>query len=163
LTSNRLLQQKELTCIASLCEPSSSETLLTRLEENGDLALYQQLRRHPDIEPKLTETVKRYFQRITLHGKPPAGPPRFDDESRLVALRLPLAHGLAEAMSEGLMVHRWLNPTAGARYAETLASYFQLPTSIKRDSKEAAAFLLNLQPEHCHWDPLTRLWISTQP
>ena len=78
----------------------------------------------------------------------------------------PLAHGLPEALADVLALHRWLcsdrEPGARAYLRERLAYWIELPRGVQPRTEEARKFLINLQPEQCRWDPLTRRWL-TQP
>jgi hypothetical protein len=149
--------------IASLQEPEAQDKLLATLERYGDMTLYNILRLQPGIEPRLTATVKRYFSRVTVHGKAPERRADYEYWRHLTALAMPLAHGLTPAKDDALALFKWLGTTRN-NLTEVMAASFHLPFAIKRDSKEATQYFLKLRPEDCQWDAIMRQWIvNPQP
>lgn len=150
-------------CVAEFEDPATYGRLLADLERNGSAQFYENLHRLPGIEPALTATVKRYFERVTIHGRPPAG--EADDNSRqlLDNLKMPLRHGLPEALDDALILIKWLGDS---RLRSTqrlwLASVLQVPPEVGEDliggRGKVSAFFLSLKPEDLHWDAFTRRW-----
>ena len=155
-----------LQSVASLEEPETYDRLLSMLESGGKMELYEAIRRLPGIEPRLTESVRRYFARITVHGREPAEKPEYHNPHG-GRLALPLRHGLPEALNDALAVFRWENPVRKGTHSfatdiqsEFLLRFLIAPSNIEGRSRAACDFLAALKPEDCRFDLLTRRWIT---
>lgn len=161
LHSGRPLDENTVRCIAGLCEPSTWEALLRRLEQSPNTELYDILRLCDSIEPRLTETLRRYHTRVTIDGREPAGTPSFRDEQTFASFTIPARHGIAEALADHLAMVRWfLKEPGNDRLTDRVDEFVEFPPGVKPRTEQARGFLLNLKPEQCRWDPLTRMWLT---
>jgi hypothetical protein len=166
LNSGAYLDSVALAAVSSLRDPATVPALLARLEQSADASLYDALRLMDGIEPRLTETLHRYFARVTVHGRAPAGLPGHESEFHFTRIETPLAHGLPEALADVLVLHRWLcsdrEPGARAYLRERMAHQIKLPHGMEPRSEAARQFFFKLQPDQCRWDALTRRWLTPE-
>lgn len=164
--SGHTMNMAGLLSVASLEDPATYDRLLAFMEEDGKVELYEVLRRLPGIEPRLTETVQRYFARITVHGREPVEVPTHAD-SLAWKLGVPLLHGMPEALRDLLAIFRGEAPVRNGKHSSTASSrsgyildHLIRPPGLKPASEEAYWFLRDLKAEDCRFDPLTRRWIT---
>lgn len=158
--TNKIRKPEHLPAIASLNEPSTYERLIASVEANGGANLYNVLRQKPGIEPKLSAAVLNFYRRVQIGDSTPTRKATYEDSPKLMNLKVPLSHGLADAKRDAILLFQWFEGSLGSDPQEFMERHFQLPPGIKRDTKEANAYFMGLKPEDCEWDPLTRLWVS---
>lgn len=111
--------------VASLEEPATYDQLLERIARWGGPDLYRALSRIPAIADRLDGAVKRYFEKVNSHGRPPAGTAGREYPHERNYLEVPLMHGIPEAMREALVLFHAGGAAKFVYQREQLAKHIQ--------------------------------------
>ena len=149
-----------LLSVARLEEPETYDRLLGLLEADCNGGLYDALGHLPGIEPRLTETVRRIFDRSQRQYVKDDLTGKYRN-----LLRIPLRHGMPEALAEFLTDFRKyyarLKPEQIAHsFVPSYLKALITPPGRDQANKETCEFLGSIKAEDCRFDPLTRRWIT---